>query len=69
MKLKLSTIVAVLFATATWAQVTPEQAAQLKTDAEMTYFSIESVRSAYNDFCKSSSYDAKLYGEKLQESL
>ena len=66
MKLKLSTIVAVLFATATWAQVTPEQAAQLKTDAEMTYFSIESVRSAYNDFCKSSSYDAKLYGEKLQ---
>ena len=67
MKFKFFTLAALLCATMAWGQVTPEKAAQMRTKAEMEYFCLESVRSAYKDFCKNSSYDATKYGAKLQE--
>ena len=67
MKFKFFTLAALLCATMAWGQVTPEKAAQMRTKAEMEFFNIESVRSAYKDFCKNSSYDAAKYGAKLQE--
>ena len=67
MKLKIFILCALLSATMAWGQVTPEKAAQMRTEAEMTYFNLESVRSAYKDFCKNKSYDAAKYGAKLQE--
>ena len=66
MKFKIFTLAAIMCATMAWGQVTPEKAAQMRTKAEMEYFNLESVRSAYKDFCKSSSYDAAAYGAKLQ---
>ena len=50
-----------------WGQISKEKASELTIQAEMQYFSIESVRSAYTDFCRDKNYDAKLYGEKLAE--
>ena len=67
MKFKIFTLAALLCATMAWGQVTPEKAAQMRTDAEMEFFNLESVRSAYKDFCKNSSYDATTYGAKLKE--
>lgn len=63
----LSLILAVFGVSVLWAQPTAEQAAKIRHQAEMQYFSIESVRSAYEDFCRNKNYDAKLYGEKLSE--
>ena len=51
---------------AAWGQLAPEKAEELRLKAELEYFSVESVRSAYADFCKSEGYDAALYGEKLK---
>ena len=67
MKLKISILIAVLCTTTSWAQLPQQKAEQMRTEAEMTYFNLESVKSAYKDFCKSSSYDATTYGAKLQE--
>ena len=67
MKFKIFTLAALLCATMAWGQVTPEKAAQMRTDDEMEFFNLESVRSAYKDFCKNSSYDAATYGAKLKE--
>ena len=51
---------------AAWGQLAPEKAEELRLKAELEYFSVESVRSAYADFCKSEGYDAALYGEKFK---
>ena len=53
MKLKISILIAVLCTTTSWAQLSPQKAEQMRTEAEMTYFNLESVKSAYKDFCKS----------------
>ena len=53
--------------TATWGQISPEKAEQLRLQAELEYLDLEAVRSAYADFSKSASYNASLYGTKLAE--
>ena len=69
MKFKLSLLIVALCATTLVAQgqISPEKAEQIRLKSELEYFNIESVRSAYNDFCKTASYDSKLYGAKLSE--
>ena len=69
MRRKLSLLIIVICATvsAAWSQISPEKAEQMCLKSELEYFSVESVRSAYNDFCKTPSYDSKLYGAKLSE--
>ena len=67
MKSKLILILAVMSLSTLWAQPSQEQAEKMRHDAEMQYFSIESVKRAYEDFCRDKNYDAKLYGEKLAE--
>ena len=67
MKLKLTLILLLFSLTAAWGQISVERAFELRTQAEMQYFSLESVRSAYADFCRDKNYDAKLYGEKLSQ--
>ena len=39
----------------------------MRAEAEMTYFSVESVRKAYNDFCKTEGYDKSRYGALVAE--
>ncbi|MBQ1957935.1 MAG: formylglycine-generating enzyme family protein, partial [Alistipes sp.] len=65
MKSKLILVLAILSLSTLWAQPQREQAEKMRHDAEMQYFSIESVKRAYEDFCRNKDYDAKLYGEKL----
>ena len=67
MRIKLSLFAVVLCATTAWGQITPEKAEQIRLKSELEYFNVESVRNAYKDFCKSPSYDSKLYGTKLSE--
>ena len=69
MRRKFSLLIIVLCASASaaWSQITPEKAEQIRLKSELEYFSIESVRNAYNDFCKTPSYDSTLYGAKLSE--
>ena len=56
-----------VISTAAWAQ-SPEQKAQdMRLKSELEYLNIESVKSAYADFCKSESYNSALYAEKLKE--
>ena len=52
---------------AAWGQFSPEKAEQLRLKAELEYLNVESVRSAYTDFCKSAGYDAVQYGDKLKQ--
>ena len=56
-----------LFVTAAWGQITPEEAERMRLDAEMEYLNIESVNAAYDDFCADPDYDAARYGAKLRE--
>ena len=61
-------IILLLICSATaWGQVSHEEAEQQRLSAEIEYLNIGAVRSAYADFCKTTSYDAVLYGEKLKE--
>ena len=52
-----------VFSTSSWAQ-SPED---MRLKSELEYLNIESVKSAYTDFCKSKGYDSALYGAKLKE--
>ncbi|MBQ6581884.1 MAG: hypothetical protein IIX32_07820, partial [Alistipes sp.] len=61
MKLRIFILLALFCATSAWADPTPKQAAMMRAEAEMTYFSVESVRKAYNDFCKTEGYDKARY--------
>ena len=66
MRLFISLLLLVI-STAAWAQ-SPEQKAQdMRLKSELEYLNIESVKSAYADFCKSESYNSALYGAKLKE--
>ena len=66
MRLVISLLLLVI-STTVWGQ-TPEQKAQeLRLRSELEYMNIESLKSAYADFCKVASYDATLYGAKLKE--
>ncbi|MBR4994470.1 MAG: SUMF1/EgtB/PvdO family nonheme iron enzyme [Alistipes sp.] len=67
MRAKLLTLVALFCATAVWGQLTPQQSRSLQIQNELDYFSVESVRSAYNDFCKTPNYDAAKFGAVLTE--
>ena len=67
MKLRIFTLLALFCATTAWADPTPKQAAMMRAEAEMTYFSVESVRKAYNDFCKTAGYDKARYGALVAE--
>ena len=58
-------IISLCYATA-WGQVSQEKAEQLRLKTELEYLNIESVRSAYLDFCKAQEYNSTLYGEKLK---
>ena len=65
MKSKLILVLAILSLSTLWAQPQREQAEKMRHDAEMQYFSIESVKRAYEDFCCNKDYDAKS-NEKYQ---
>ncbi|MBQ5860946.1 MAG: formylglycine-generating enzyme family protein, partial [Alistipes sp.] len=52
-----------VFSTSSWAQ-SPED---MRLKSELEYLNIESVKSAYADFCKTKGYDSALYGEKVKE--
>ena len=52
-----------VFSTSSWAQ-SPED---MRLKSELEYLNIESVKSAYTDFCKTKGYDSALYGTKLKE--
>lgn len=67
MKQKLTLILLLFSLSTAWGQISADKASELRTQAEMQYFSLESVRSAYADFCRDKNYDAKLYGKKLAE--
>ncbi|MBQ2007748.1 MAG: formylglycine-generating enzyme family protein, partial [Alistipes sp.] len=67
MKLRIFILLALVCATSAWADPTPRQAAMMRAEAEMTYFSVESVRKAYNDFCKTEGYDKARYGALVAE--
>ena len=67
MKAKILILVSLLYSVATWGQLKPEEAEKLRIQNELEYFSVESVRQAYNDFCKTKGYDAALYADKLKE--
>ena len=68
MKIRVILLFALLCATSAWGEgVTAERADKMRAEAEMTYFSVESVRKAYNDFCKSDGYDKARYGALLAE--
>ena len=67
MKFRFFILLALLCATTAWADPTPKQAALMRAEAEMTYFSVESVRKAYNDFCKTAGYDKVRYGALVAE--
>ena len=66
MRAKILILVALLYTAAAWGQLKPEEAEKLRIQNELAYFSVESVRQAYNDFCKVKGYDAALYAEKLK---
>ena len=66
MRAKILILVALIYSVAAWGQLKPEEAEKLRIQNELEYFSVESVRQAYNDFCKTKGYDAALYGEKLK---
>ena len=66
MKAKFLILVALLYSAAAWGQLKPEEAEKLRIQNELEYFSVVSVRQAYNDFCKVKGYDAALYAEKLK---
>ena len=52
MKFKLSLLIVALCTTlVAQGQISPEKAEQLRLKSELEYFNLESVRSAYNDFC------------------
>ena len=53
----------IFISTSSWAQ-NPED---MRLKSELEYLNIESVRSAYADFCKTKNYDSALYGTKLKE--
>ena len=67
MKAKILILVSLLYSVATWGQLKPEEAEKLRIQNELEYFSVESVRQAYNDFCKTKGYNATLYADKLKE--
>lgn len=67
MKLRIFILLALIGATSAWADPTPRQVEAMRTEAEMTYFSVESVRKAYNDFCKTAGYDKARYGALVAE--
>ena len=52
MKAKFLILVALLYSAAAWGQLKPEEAEKLRIQNELENFSVESVRQAYNDFCK-----------------
>ena len=62
MRLFISLLLLVI-STSSWAQ-SPED---IRLKSELEYLNIESVKSAYTDFCKSKGYDSALYGAKLKE--
>ncbi len=66
MRAKILILVALLYTAAAWGQLKPEEAEKLRIQNELEYFSVESIRQAYNDFCKVKGYDAALYAEKLK---
>lgn len=67
MKTEIFILSAIIWAATARAQITPEQAQRMRTEAETEYFDIRSVRSAYDDFRRNPDYDAERYAEKLRE--
>ena len=67
MRYAITLLLLVLCHMSAWGQLSQEQAEQLRLKAELDYMNVESVRSAYADFCKNSSYDKAHYGEKLRQ--
>ncbi len=67
MKLRVFLLLALLCVTNAWANISAQKAHQMRSEAELVYFSVESVREAYKDFCKTKGYDAERYGALLAE--
>ena len=67
MKLRVFLLLSLLCVANAWANTSAQKAHQMRSEAELTYFSVESVREAYKDFCKTKGYDAQRYGALLAE--